>query len=95
LGVIEVLLGFRVFLKILGANPEVSGFAFLVYSLSNPFALPFQGIVPASYSGNSIFEWSTIIAIIFYWIAVWGIIELFQIVKPTNPHEVETSVDNR
>ena len=40
LGVIEVLLGFRVLLKLLGANVQ-SGFTSFIYSVSSPFALPF------------------------------------------------------
>src|SRR5688572_22512241 len=60
LGVIEVLLAFRVALKILGANP-LSGFTNLVYTLSDPFALPFAGVLGVSIAPatGSIFEWST------------------------------------
>src|SRR5690242_823586 len=46
-GVIEFLLGFRVLLKLIGANP-VSGFTQIIYSFSDPFALPFVGIVRAT-----------------------------------------------
>lgn len=93
LGIIETLLVFRVLLKLIGANPT-SGFANFIYSLSNPFALPFSGIVPTSVSGNSLLEWSTLIAIAVYWMLVWGIIEFFQLLKPVDPDEVEQTVDN-
>src|SRR5687768_5520512 len=61
LGVIEVLLAFRVILKMLGANPN-AGFANLIYTLSNPLAMPFRGIFQTAVVETSVFEWSTIIA---------------------------------
>lgn len=93
LAIIEVLLGFRMVLQVLGANPT-SGFTNLVYALSGPFALPFRGILPLNASGGSIFEWSTIIAAIVYLVVAYGIIYLLQILKPVTPGEVEQSVDN-
>src|SRR5258706_15504563 len=65
LAVIEILLGFRVAFKVFAANPY-SGFTNLVYTLSNPLAYPFSGILPTYVSGNSLFEWSTLIAAIVY-----------------------------
>lgn len=94
LGVIEVLLAFRLILKMLGANPT-SGFANLIYTLSNPFALPFRGIFQTQVVEGSVFEWSTIIAGVVYAIVAWGLVKLFQIVKPTNPQEVSQKVDNQ
>ncbi len=94
LGVIEVLLGFRILLKLLGAS-TYSGFTNFIYSLSAPFALPFAGILRTSTSANLIFEWSTIIAMVVYAIVAYGIVALFQLVKPTNQQEVEQTVDNQ
>ena len=93
LAVIEILLGFRVILKALGANP-LSGFTDLVYALSDPLALPFSGILKVTVSGNSVFEWSTFIAAIVYALIAYGIVYLIQIVKPVTPHEVDQEVDN-
>lgn len=89
LGVIESLLAFRIVFKALGANPT-RGFTSFIYSLSDPFALPFSGIfgVAASRSGN-IIEWSTFVAIAVYAVIAFGLIKLIQLVKPTNPVEVE------
>ena len=44
LGVIEILLAFRIVLKALAAN-QGSGFTNFIYTISNPFALPFRGIL--------------------------------------------------
>ncbi|SRR5258708_10819322 len=91
LGVIEVLLVFRIFLKMLGANPD-SGFASLIYALSDPLALPFNGIFGVTVTHQSVFEWSSIIAGIVYLLVAYGIVELIQLVRPTTPEEVEASV---
>ena len=80
-------------LKLVGAN-AFSGFADFIYTISSPFARPFIGIVPPSVSGNSVLEWSTLIAMAVYTVIVWGVIEFFQLVKPVNPNEVEQTVDN-
>lgn len=94
LGVIEVLLAFRMLLKLMGANP-LSGFTYFIYSVSNPFALPFAGILGISEGSGMVFEWSTLIAMAVYSIITYGIVMLVQLVKPTNPEEVNQSVDNQ
>jgi hypothetical protein len=95
LGVIEVLLAFRIILKLLGAYPY-SGFANFVYAMSNPFALPFVGIMRAPIVGEvGIFEWSTLIAMAVYAVVAYGVVSLLQLMKPTNPQEVEQAVDSQ
>ncbi len=94
LGLIEVLLFFRMILKILAANPG-SGFALLIYGLSAPLVRPFIGVLRmASTSGGSVFEWPTLLAMVVYWILAYGILNLLQLVKPVTPEEVEETVDN-
>lgn len=94
LGVIEVLLGFRVLLKLLGAS-TYSGFTDFIYAISAPFAMPFAGILQTSGDSQLIFEWSTLIGMAVYAIVAYGLVSLFQLIKPTNPEEVEQSVDNQ
>jgi hypothetical protein len=91
LGVLEVILGFRVLLKLLGANPY-SGFTNFVYMLSEPFVAPFYGVLRTSAASVSVLEWSTLLAMVVYLILAVGLVELFQLVKPTNPQEVEENV---
>lgn len=93
LAIIEVLLGFRMTLRALGADPT-SGFASLIYALSNPLSLPFSGILPITLSGRSVFEWSTLIAAVVYFLIAYGIIHLLQFVKPVTPIEVAEKVDS-
>lgn len=94
LGVIELLLFFRIVLKMMGASPT-SGFTNLIYTLSNPLALPFRGIFQTQVVENAVFEWSTIIAGSVYAIVALGVVQLFQMVKPTNPKEVSQKVDSQ
>jgi hypothetical protein len=94
LGVVEVLLAFRVLLLLLGANPR-SGFTSFIYALSGPFAIPFAGILRSSVTGGSVMEWSTLIGMIVYALIAYGLVKLFQLVKPTTPEEVEREVENQ
>lgn len=96
LGVIEVLLIFRLLLKGFGADP-LSGFATLIYALSDPFAIPFAGVLGVTTAPElgAYIEWSTLIAMAVYWIVAFGIIQLFQFIKPVTPREVEETVDSQ
>lgn len=90
LGLLEVLLVFRIVLKALGANPT-SGFTSLIYSITNPLALPFTGILGSPViSGTAIIEWSTIIAAIVYLVVAWGLVYLVDLIYPITPKDVET-----
>lgn len=91
---IEVLLAFRVALKALGANPT-SGFATLIYGISNPFALPFYGLFGTTVTQQgSVFEWSTIIAAAVYALVAFGIVQIIHLAKPVTKAEVERAVDD-
>ncbi len=94
LGVIEVLLAFRIVLKLLGANIQ-SGFTSFIYGISNPLALPFAGILGITGVSEMVLEWSTLIAMAVYAVVAYGLVALFQLVKPTNPTEVEQTIDNQ
>jgi len=89
LGFIEVLLMFRFVLKMLGANQFV-GFTSLIYAVTFPFAVPFSGIIPATVSGYSQIEWSTIIAGIVFLCIAWGFVYFLEIVYPITPRDIET-----
>lgn len=89
-GLIEVLLIFRVLLKALGANP-FAGFTNLIYSITNPLAGPFTGILGSpTVTGTSIIEWSAIIAAIVYLCVAWGLVYLLNLIYPITPEDVET-----
>ncbi len=82
LGALEILLAFRLILKLTGAS-MASGFVGLIYGLTGIFILPFEGIFQREYiqgvETTSILEPSTLVAIIVYAILAWGIVQLIKI----------------
>lgn len=93
LAVIELLLAFRMVLKALGANP-LSGFAQFVYVLSDPFAMPFNGLLGTTITQRAIFEWSTIVAALVYALVALGLVQILKLAKPVSKQEVEQTVDH-
>jgi len=81
-GVIEVMLAFRLALKITGANPA-SGFVSFIYAFTSFFVAPFKAIFDnATAPGaevTAVFEPSTLIAMVVYVIIAWGIAKLIGI----------------
>jgi len=87
LGLVEVLLAFRLVLKALGANPSV-GFTSLIYAITTPLAAPFNGILGTFATGSSTIEWSTIIAAIVYLSVAWGLVYFLDLIHPITPKDV-------
>ncbi len=91
LGVLEVLLAFRLVFKLLGANPQ-SLFVSFIYSVSQAFLIPFNGIfrsaVTKGIEAQSVLEPTTIIAMIVYAIIAWGVVKLIEIRKPPQKTEI-------
>lgn len=78
----------------LGANPS-SGFVALIYAVTDPLALPFRGIFNiTAVTPGAYFEWSTLVAMVVYLLIAYGLVHLMQIMKPTNPQEVDRKVEN-
>jgi len=81
-GALEILLAFRLILKLMGAS-IASGFVGLIYGLTGIFILPFEGIFRRGFSQGvettSVLEPSTLVAIIVYAVLAWGIVKLIRI----------------
>jgi len=75
LGLLEGLIGLRVLLKLLGANPAAP-FAQFIYNLTHPFLLPFIGLTEAPAAGNSIFETYSLVAMFVYLLLVWVVFKV-------------------
>jgi len=86
LGVIEVLLAFRLVFKLLGANPS-SAFVSFIYTLSNIFMAPFTGIFRTATTRGvetqAVLEPAIVVAIIVYAVIAWGIAKLIEIARKT------------
>lgn len=89
LGVLEILLAFRLILKLTGAS-TASGFVRMIYTLTGIFVLPFEGIFRRAVSQGietaSVFEPSTAVALVVYLVIAWGIVKLISITsgEPTD-----------
>jgi len=75
LSLIEAVLIIRFFLKLLGANPA-AGFTDFVYSISKPFVTPFLAVFNITIVEGNVFEWTTLLAIVVYWLIATGIVKL-------------------
>lgn len=87
LGLLEVLLAFRLVFKLLGANPG-SGFVSFVYSITQVFLVPFEAIFRSAATQGietqALLEPSTIIAMVVYGIIGWGIVKMMTIVRESS-----------
>lgn len=93
LGIVEVLLAFRFALKLLGANPG-AGFTSFIYGTTYAFATPFLSVFQSSrITAGSVFEWTTILAMVVYWIIASGIINLFLMGKSVSTPEAAAKLD--
>jgi hypothetical protein len=80
LGVLEVILLLRFIFRLLGAN-EGNSFIMFLYSLSHVFVAPFRGIFSNPVlSSKSVFEISTLIAMLVYALLAWGIVSLGRVI---------------
>lgn len=71
--VLEVTLAIRFFLKLIGALPGNLFVGFL-YALTDIVLFPFSNIVnPLIVRSGQEFEWSTLIAMLIYWLIFWAV----------------------
>lgn len=81
-GALEVLLSFRLILKLMGAS-MTSGFVRFIYDISNIFVMPFEGIFRRGFAQGvettSVLEPATLVSLIVYAILAWGIVKLVRI----------------
>lgn len=93
LGLLEVLLAFRFVLKLLAANPN-AGFSSFVYNVSYPFAAPFLNVFRLTRVEGNIFEWTTLLAMLVYWLIGMGIAKLLVGGKTVSTPEAASKLDN-
>jgi hypothetical protein len=94
LGILEAILAFRFVLKLLGANPN-AGFTSFIYGISKPFAVPFLNVFKVTKVQGSVFEWTTILAMLVYWLVAWGIIRLLVMGKTVSTSEAAVKLNNQ
>lgn len=82
--VLEVLIGIRVLLKLLGANPQ-AGFAQFVYGITAVFLAPFSALFPSPSAAGSVLEMSSLVAMLVYALLAWGIIRIMWVALEKPP----------
>jgi|SRR3989344_224892 len=93
-GILEALLAFRFVLKLLAANPN-AGFTSFIYGVTYPFAAPFLNVFRITKVEGSIFEWTTLLAMLVYWLLALAIIRLFLMGKTVSTPEAAVKLDNQ
>lgn len=88
-GVIEVFIGIRFALMLLGANAE-AGFVKMIYGVSGVFMAPFIAIFNTQKAGGAVFDWSALVAIAVYALFAWGLVTL---IRAVNPREQSATVE--
>ncbi|MDO8575580.1 MAG: YggT family protein [bacterium] len=94
LSILEILLLFRFLMKFLGANP-VAGFTSFIYGATYIFTAPFLSVFRITYVVGSIFEWTTLLAMLVYWIVAIGIVRLLLIGKTVSIPEAAVKLDEQ
>lgn len=85
---VQIVLGMRFVLKLLGAN-AVNGFVRTLYGFTEPLVWPFKSIFPAYTAGPNAFEWSVVIAMIVYAIGAYLLLRLLRFMT-SDSREVTT-----
>jgi len=94
LSLLEVLLAFRFVLKLTGAN-SAAGFTSFLYALTWPFTAPFLAVFPKTTVQGSIFEWTTLLAMLVYWMVAIAIVRLFLMSKTVSTPEAAAKLDEK
>jgi len=94
LGLLEVLLAFRFVLKLLGANAE-AGFTSFIYGATYVFTAPFLSVFRMTKVSGSIFEWTTLLAMLVYWLVALAIIKMLLIGKTVSTPEAAKKLDEQ
>jgi hypothetical protein len=90
LAIVEIVLAFRFVLKLLGAN-SISPFVSFIYSISAPLVYPFSTVLGTNIFGNSVFEWSVLVAALVYFVIAYILSYLLEIIYPVTPRDLETT----
>ena len=77
-GILEILLGLRFMLKLIGANPG-SGFAGFIYGITGAFTAPFNTLLGSPAAEGSILEITTLIAMGVYALFFWVVARVIRI----------------
>jgi uncharacterized membrane protein len=79
LGILEIFLGLRFVLKLIGANPD-SGFSIFIYGITGAVIAPFRSLLGTPTYAGSVFEITTLVAMAVYALFFWILMRVIRIV---------------
>jgi len=85
---IETLLAVRFALKLLQANPAAV-FTQFIYDLSSILILPFATVFKNLQIESSVFEWTTLLAMVVYWLVGLGVVKILIMSKSVSSSEAD------
>ncbi len=94
LEVLEFLLLIRFVLKFLGANAGAT-FTQIIYGVTYPFVEPFLYVFKTARVAGSTIEWTTLLAMLIYYVIALGIIKIILMSKPVSSAEAEVKLDRQ
>jgi uncharacterized protein YggT (Ycf19 family) len=85
-GILEAMIGLRIVLKLIGANPD-SPIVALIYGITAPFLAPFLGLIGSPTMGNMVLEASSMFAITIYALIALALEKLIWVIfsRPRGP----------
>lgn len=86
--VVEGLLLMRFALKLFQANPEAV-FTNFIYVWSDVFVFPFLAVFQNMRVATSVFEWTTLLAMLVYWLFASALIKLLVMSKSVSAAEAD------
>lgn len=78
IGIVEILIGLRVVLKLIGANPS-NAFATFIYGAAGIFVTPFSSLIGSPATGRMVLEIPSLIAMLIYALLGWVIVEIARV----------------
>jgi len=93
-GILEGLIGLRIFLKLIAANPG-NPFANLVYQFTSLFLWPFKGLTTNPAAGGIVLELTSLIAMLIYALLGWAIVRLIWLIFYRPPTKEITTYSRR
>ena len=93
-GGLEALIGIRVILLLIGANPA-NGFTAFIYQLTQLFLWPFQNLIANPTFQNMTLEVTSVIAMIVYALLGWIIVRMIWVVFYRAPTSEVTTYDRQ
>ena len=87
-------MAFRFLLRLFGANPA-AGFTNFIYDISYPFAAPFLNVFRITRVEGSVVEWTTLLAMVVYWLIAWAIVKMFVMSRSVSTPEAAVRLENQ